>query len=70
MNKLGTSPGEMRKYNTLKSKRDTIYKNTIPYLQKAIEINPNDEETYQSLLSVYNALDMTTEYNELKTKSY
>lgn len=70
MNKLGTSPGEMKKYDTLKSKRDTIYKNTIPYLQKAIEINPNDEETYQSLLSVYNALDMTTEYNELKTKSY
>ena len=70
MNKLGTSPLEMKKYDTLKNNRDTLYKNTIPYLQKAIEIDPKDEDVYKNLLSIYNALDMTTEYNELKTKSY
>jgi len=70
MNKLGTSPKEMEKYDTLKTKRDTIYKKTIPYLQKAIEINPGDEDISKSLLSVYNALEMTAEYKELKAKSY
>ncbi|WP_269223683.1 hypothetical protein [Flavobacterium sp. IMCC34518] len=68
MDKLGTSPVEMKKYDLLKSKKEEIYKSTIPYLKKVIEIDPNDIETSQSLLSVYNALEMTTEYNELKAK--
>jgi tetratricopeptide (TPR) repeat protein len=70
MDKLGTSPGEMKKYDTLKEKRDTIYKKTIPYLQKVIEMNPHDEDISKSLLSVYNALEMTAEYKELKAKLY
>jgi len=70
MNKLGASPGEMKKYDSLKIKRDEIYKKTIPYLQKAIEMNPEDEDISKSLLSVYNALEMTAEYKELKAKSY
>jgi tetratricopeptide (TPR) repeat protein len=70
MDKLGTSPGEMKKYDTLKEKRDTIYKKTIPYLQKVIEMNPDDEDISKSLLSVYNALEMTAEYKELKAKLY
>ena len=70
MNKLGTSPVEMEKYDTLKTKRDTIYKKAIPYLQKVIEMNPEDEDFSKSLLSVYNALEMTAEYKELKAKLY
>jgi len=70
MNKLGTSPSEMKKYDALKTKRDGIYKKTIPYLQKALEINPEDEDISKSLLSVYSALEMTAEYKELKAKLY
>jgi tetratricopeptide (TPR) repeat protein len=70
MDKLGTSPVEMKKYDALKLKRDNMYKNTIPFLQKAIEINPNDSDVSQNLLSVYNALEMTAEYKELKAKLY
>jgi tetratricopeptide (TPR) repeat protein len=70
MNKLGTSPGEMKKYDALKTKKDGIYKKTIPYLQKALEINPEDEDISKSLLSVYSALEMTAEYKELKAKLY
>jgi tetratricopeptide (TPR) repeat protein len=68
MDKLGTSPVEMKKYDTLKVKKEEIYKSTIPFLKKAIEIDPKDIEISQSLLSVYNALEMTAEYNELKAK--
>ncbi|WP_100433468.1 tetratricopeptide repeat protein [Flavobacterium sp. 1] len=70
MNKLGTSPAEMKKYDDLKIKRDNVYKKTIPYLQKAIEMNPENEDISKSLLSVYNALEMTAEYKELKAKLY
>lgn len=70
MDKLGTSPIEMKKYDALKLKRDDKYKSTIPYLQKAIEIDPNDSYVSQNLLSVYNALEMTAEYKELKAKLY
>jgi tetratricopeptide (TPR) repeat protein len=70
MNKLGTSAEEMKKYDDLKIKRDNVYKKTIPYLQKIIEINPENEAISKSLLSVYNALEMTAEYKELKAKLY
>lgn len=70
MNKLGTSPAEMKKYDDLKIKRDNVYKKTIPYLQKAIEMNPENEDISKNLLSVYNALEMTAEYKELKAKLY
>lgn len=70
MNKLGTSQVEMKKYDALKVKRDDKYKSIIPYLQKAIEIAPDDLENSQNLLSVYNALEMTAEYKELKSKLY
>ncbi|MBW4362204.1 tetratricopeptide repeat protein [Flavobacterium taihuense] len=68
MDKLGTSAQDMKKYNVLKIKRDGIYKSVIPYLKKAVEIDPKDKEISQSLLSVYNALEMTVEYKELKAK--
>ncbi len=70
MNKQGTSPEEMKKYDDLKIKRDNVYKKTIPYLQKIIEMNPENEDISKSLLSVYNALEMTAEYKELKAKLY
>jgi len=68
MDKLGTSAQDMKKYNALKIKRDAIYKSVIPYLKKAVEIDPKDIEISRSLLSVYNALEMTAEYKELKAK--
>jgi len=68
MDKLGTSPMEMKKYDLLKTKKEEIYKSTIPYLKRVIELDPKDIEISHSLLSVYNALEMTTEYNELKAK--
>ncbi|WP_264566785.1 tetratricopeptide repeat protein [Flavobacterium sp. N3904] len=69
MDKLGTSPIEMKKYDMLKTKKEEIYKSVIPYLKKAIEIDPKDTEISQNLLSVYNALDMTAEYKDLKDRA-
>lgn len=68
MNKLGTSAKDMKRYDVLKGKREELFKGTIPYLQKAAELDPNNIDVAKTLLNVYSALEMTTEYKALKVK--
>ncbi|UQD57289.1 hypothetical protein [Flavobacterium sp. K5-23] len=68
MNKLGTSAKDMKRYDELKVKRQNIFKSVIPYLQKAVEIDPKNEDVTKTLLNVYSALEMTAEYKALKAK--
>lgn len=68
MNKLGTSEKDTKRYNVLKSERETNFKKALPPLQKIVELDPSNSEVKKLLLSVYNALDMTTEYKALKAK--
>lgn len=68
MNKLGTSADDMKKYNALKKKREDLFKSTIPYLQKAVDLDPKNEDVAKTLLNVYSALEMTAEYKALKAK--
>ncbi|MGO4771997.1 hypothetical protein ACEN2I_10050 [Flavobacterium sp. W22_SRS_FK3] len=68
MNALGTTPKEMKQYDKLSAQKDEIVKSAIPYLKKALVIEPKNEEVLKSLLGVYRALDMTNEYNALKNK--
>lgn len=66
MNLLGNSPKEMQEYDKLSIKKDEIVKSTIPYLKKALDIEPKNPDVIKSLLGVYRSLDMTKEYNALK----
>ncbi|REG99635.1 tetratricopeptide repeat protein [Flavobacterium aquicola] len=68
MNKLGTSADDMKKYNALKKKREDLFRSTIPYLGKAVELDPKNEDVVKTLLNVYSALEMTAEYKALKAK--
>lgn len=68
MNKLGTSDKDMKRYNVLKVQRETLFKSTIPYLQKAVELDPKNIDVSKTLLNVYSALEMTPEYKALKEK--
>jgi tetratricopeptide (TPR) repeat protein len=68
MNKLGTSVDDTKKYNALKKKREDLFKSTIPYLQKAVELEPSNTDVTKTLLNVYSALEMTAEYKSLKAK--
>ena len=68
MNKLGTSADDTKKYNALKKKREDLFKSTIPYLQKAVELDPSNPDVTKTLLNVYSALEMTAEYKALKAK--
>jgi len=68
MNKLGTSTKDMKRYDVLKGQREELFKSTIPYLQKAVELDPTNIDVAKTLMNVYHALEMTTEYKVLKEK--
>jgi tetratricopeptide (TPR) repeat protein len=63
---LGTSAAEMQKYDKLNAKKDDIARSAIPYLKKALTLEPKNEDATKSLLGIYRSLDMTNEYNALK----
>ncbi|RRJ93398.1 tetratricopeptide repeat protein [Flavobacterium macacae] len=66
MNKLGTSAKDNKRYDELKAKRQLLFKGTLPYLQKANELEPKNEAVYSTLLNVYNYLEMMEEVKTLK----
>jgi len=68
MNKLGTSADDMKRYNSLKKKREDLFKSTIPYLEIAVALDPKNVDVSKTLLNVYSALEMTVEYKALKAK--
>ncbi len=68
MNKLGTSAKDMKRYDILKTKREVLFKSTIPYLQRGVELDPTNIDVAKTLLNVYSALEMTTESKALKEK--
>lgn len=68
MNKLGTSAKDMKRYEVLKTQREDLFKSIIPYLQKAVELDPKNIDVSKTLLNVYSALEMMPEAKELKAK--
>lgn len=68
MNKLGTSPADNQKYEVLKKKREDVFKSAIPYLEKAVQLNPSNSDAANTLLGVYRALEMNDKAKALKAK--
>ncbi|MDX6183695.1 tetratricopeptide repeat protein [Flavobacterium sp. Fl-77] len=68
MNKLGTSAKDMKRYDVLKAQRENVFKSVIPYLKKANELDPKNEDITKTLIGVYSALEMTAEAKALKAK--
>ncbi|PIF33863.1 tetratricopeptide repeat protein [Flavobacterium sp. 9] len=66
MNKLGTSAKDMKRYDVLKAQRENVFRGVIPYLKKANELDPKNEDVSKTLLGVYKALEMTAEAKALK----
>jgi tetratricopeptide (TPR) repeat protein len=70
MNKLGTSAADVKKYDEYKKQRSVILKETLPYLEKALEFSDkeNSDAISSTLISVYRALDMGDKAKALKAK--
>lgn len=68
MNNLGTSSADNKRYDVLLAKRKGLYKEAIPFLEKALEINPKSLNAATTLMNIYGALGETTKQKEMKAK--
>jgi tetratricopeptide (TPR) repeat protein len=68
MNALGNSSADNKKYDELKEKRKQIYLETVPYLAKAIELNPNNTNVMRTLMNIYGQLGEDAKQKEMKAK--
>ena len=68
MNKLGNSEKDNKRYAVLKKQRETVFKDALPYLEKASELDPSNKDVKTTLLNVYGALEMTEKKKALKAK--
>ncbi|GAA3569550.1 tetratricopeptide repeat protein [Snuella lapsa] len=68
MNGLGSSKEDDKRYDELREERQSIYKESVPYLQKALEIDANNLNAAQTLMNIYSILGETAKYKALKDK--
>jgi tetratricopeptide (TPR) repeat protein len=68
MSKLGTSEKDNKRYDQLRALQLKNYKEVLPYLEKAVELDEANEPAKKTLLSVYGALEMTDKAKALKAK--
>lgn len=55
MNGLGNSRADNARYDELKGKRESLYKECVPILEKLVEINQN-QEAIKTLMNIYGTL--------------
>lgn len=68
MNNLGGSAADNKKYDQLKEQRQQIYKETVPYLETAYKLNPNNPDVIRTLMNIYGQLGFDAKFNDMKTK--
>ncbi len=67
MNSLGNSSADNKRYDELRAKRVEMYKEAIPYIEKALELEPT-VETAKYLMSVYSVAGETDKFKALKQR--
>ncbi len=63
---MNNSLSDFDKYDRLQAEQYEIYKEAIPYYEKAYEIDPKNVNAVQTLMSLYENLEMTEKFEELK----
>ncbi len=68
MNNLGTSRADNAKFDTLKKELNEVYRNALPYLEKAYRISPSNVGVVQTLSNIYSQLGEDAKFKEMKAK--
>ncbi|MEE2771853.1 MAG: tetratricopeptide repeat protein [Bacteroidota bacterium] len=66
MNSLGMSKADTKRYDELNAERQELYKETIPYLEKALEKDPSDQNVIKTAMNIYSNLGMQDKVDEMK----
>lgn len=69
MNGLGTSKEDDKRYDELRDQRQNLYREAIPFLSKALEIDSKNVNAVKTLMNIYSILGETDKYKELKDKA-
>lgn len=57
---------DIKEYNAEVEKANVELRNSLPYMEKAAEINPEDRSALETLKTLYYRLKMDNKYNEIK----
>ncbi|WP_228851394.1 tetratricopeptide repeat protein [Aegicerativicinus sediminis] len=68
MNGLGNSAADNKRYDELKKEREDLYRNAIPYLEKTLELKPDNISAARTLMNIYSALGETDKFKAMKSK--
>lgn len=66
MNALGTSAADNRKYDQLKSKREGLFLEAAPYLEKLVSINPKNKEALTTLKNIFGTIGDTANFKKYR----
>jgi tetratricopeptide (TPR) repeat protein len=56
------------KYDAIKAKQADLYKEVIPFYEKAFELRPDDIDTVRTLMSLYENTEMDDKFKTMKEK--
>lgn len=68
MNGLGTSKADDKRYDELREKRQGLYRDAIPYLKKALDLDGKNLSAAKTLMNIYSIVGETDKYKEMKVK--
>lgn len=63
---MNNSLSDFDKYDKLQAQQFEVYKEALPYYEKAYEFNKTNKSTVQTLLGIYENLEMTDKLKEMK----
>ncbi len=66
MNELGMSKEDTQKYDELNKQRQDVYKAALPYLEKALEVDPTDVNVIKTAMNIYSNLGKQEKVEEMK----
>ncbi|MBD0831758.1 tetratricopeptide repeat protein [Aestuariibaculum sediminum] len=68
MNGLGSSKKDDLRYDELREQRQDLYREAIPYLDKALQVDSKNINAAKTLMNIYSSLGETEKYKDMKAK--
>src|SRR5690606_29329264 len=68
MNSLGMSKADTKKYDELSEQRKGIYREALPYLEKVMEMDPENKEAMRTSMNIYYQLGDNTKAEAIQAK--
>jgi len=68
MNALGTSTADYNRYDELQEERNNLYKEALPYLERALSLREDSTDLLRTLKNIYSQLGMDDKAKQAKTR--